>query len=85
MDNTSTTAYWVAAAIILVLLVIGVALWYSATTTVPGVPNTGTTNTTDTIDNSSGATVPAGSGMSTSTSGGSGANYGVLRRIKKPA
>ena len=35
-------AYWIVAAVVLVLLVIGVALWYSATTTTPGIPNTGT-------------------------------------------
>lgn len=39
--NQNSTAYWVAASLILVLLVIGVALWYSATTT--EVPATGPT------------------------------------------
>lgn len=76
MNNTSTTAYWVASAIILVLLVIGVALWYSATTTTPGVPNTGTTQTSgvnydetspaDTTLDASGAVSTTSSGTGTS-------------------
>ncbi len=64
MDNTQTnTSYWVASAIILVLLVVGISLWYSAmSSNTPGTPNTGAgatdqTYQTDTVNGQSTAPV----------------------------
>ncbi|MFA7309898.1 MAG: hypothetical protein WC050_03240 [Candidatus Paceibacterota bacterium] len=59
MDNSSSSTAWIVAAVVVVVLAIGIALWYSSSSTSPGLPNTGTPNQTDMSVPADGGAIPA--------------------------